>query len=255
MARTTQRRQSQRWPAAETEDRWAAEESDGRWAEEDDPDAGWQEPAPSRRRQGRLRLEVPPIVNPYAMVSLAAALVGLFPVAIVFGFISYSHPRGRVMALFGLLIGFAELVVAAGAVLIVGNFLPEVPRPDFLASSTSTSAATTAQASPTQPTVPPDPPAPNAGTGSAPTPEPAVVRKGSACTDAGQIGVAAEGGDLICLATSGGAHRWGGPYTVSSTLAEPGTTCEGGAAKTARTADGRALVCESAARTWVLWTE
>ncbi|MBO0856677.1 MAG: hypothetical protein J2P18_23255, partial [Nocardia sp.] len=70
-----------------------------------------------RRRAGRLRAEVQPIVNPYAIVALIAALVALFPVAIVFAFISFSHPRGRLMAMCALLLGVLEMAVGVALLL------------------------------------------------------------------------------------------------------------------------------------------
>ena len=54
--------------------------------------------------------------NAAAMISLFAALVGLFPVAIVFGAIGYvevggrQHERGSGIALGGLILGSSELI-------------------------------------------------------------------------------------------------------------------------------------------------
>lgn len=253
MARA-ERRENERWPAAGPDDRWPAAGDEEQWADPE-PEERWQEPAPARRRTGRLRVEIPPIVNPYAIVALVAALVGLFPVAIVFGFIAFSHPRGRVMAMFALLIGVAEVTALAGVVVISGNMLP-----DSLTRANRPAASVTAPATVEQlpqPTVSAAPPVVTT-TASPSTTNQSNLKKGASCTEGqvGQIGSAADGGTLICLG-SGSAYQWAGPYTVSTAVQQAGAKCDGTSAKTGRTADGRALVCESAGRsgTWVLWTE
>ncbi|WP_327115572.1 DUF4190 domain-containing protein [Nocardia sp. NBC_01730] len=253
MARA-ERLETDRWPQAKPDERWAEPEVDGRWPEEEDERR--PEQVPSRRRTGRLRVEIPPIVNPYAIVALVAALVGLFPVALVFGFIAFSHPRGRVMAMFALLIGVAEVTALAGFVLLSGNWLSDVMnRQAALAPTSVASAPVTVErpvASPT--TVAPSPTLttpPAAGQG--------PVTKGSSCTEAqlGQIGSAADGGTLLCLTTTSGGYQWSGPHTVATAVQQAGSKCDATGAKTGRTFDGRALVCEVSGRsgTWILWTE
>ncbi|MFI7000916.1 DUF4190 domain-containing protein [Nocardia sp. NPDC050175] len=249
------RRESERWPAAGQDDRWPAAGEEEQWVEQE-PEERWQEPAPSRRRTGRLRVEIPPIVNPYAIVALVAALVGLFPVAIVFGFIAFSHPRGRVMAMFALLIGVAEVTALAGLVVVSGNMLPDsLTRADKSVASLSATATVNQLPQPTA-TVAPTPVATT--TASPSTTNQSNLKKGASCTEGqvGQIGSGADGGTLICLG-SGSSYLWAGPYTVSTVVQQAGAKCDGTAAKTGRTADGRALVCEPATRsgTWVLWTE
>ncbi|WP_405163743.1 DUF4190 domain-containing protein [Nocardia sp. NBC_01499] len=255
MARA-ERRESERWPAAGQDDRWPEAGEEEQWAEPE-PEERWQEPAPSRRRTGRLRVEIPPIVNPYAIVALVAALVGLFPVAIVFGFIAFSHPRGRVMAMFALLIGVAEVTAVAGLVVLSGNMLPDsLTRADRSVTTALLAPPTTANQLP-QPTASAAPPVATT-TASPSTSNQSNLKKGASCTDGqvGQIGSAADGGTLICLG-SGSGYQWSGPYTVSTTVQQAGAKCDGTSTKTGRTADGRALVCEPATRsgTWVLWTE
>ena len=48
-------------------------------------------------------------INPYAVISLVAALLGLFPVAIVFGILAFTRPAGRGIAIAGLVLGVLEL--------------------------------------------------------------------------------------------------------------------------------------------------
>ncbi|WP_069160881.1 DUF4190 domain-containing protein [Nocardia altamirensis] len=254
MARA-ERRESERWPAAAQDDRWPEAEEEQRWGESD-PDDRWQEAAP-RRRTGRLRVEIPPIINPYAIVALVAALLGLFPVAIVFGFIAFSHPRGRVMAMFALLIGVAEVTALAGLVVLSGRIVPDdLLRANKPAATVNLSAqSTTEQKAPPTTTVALSP----VTTTVAPTATaaPSNLKKGTACTDAqvGQIGSAADGGTLICL-RSGTAFLWSGPYNVSTAIQQAGAKCDGSTGKSGRTADGRALICENPGRNgiWALWT-
>lgn len=253
MARTDNR-ERERWPEAQPEEYEAETGAIGRWPDPD-PNDRWPEVEPPARRAtraGRLRVEVPPIVNPYAIVALVAALLGLFPVAIVFGFIAFSHPRGKTMAVCALLLGVIEVVAIAGYVVLSGsNFsdaLSGMNRTPVVSSVALPS--TIAQTAIPQPSVAPTVVAPPATSAAAPTSQ-VAPKKGTVCTEPGRIGTGADGNTLLCLA-SGGVYQWNGPYTVGGTVAEPGTKCDG-STKSARTADGRAVTCESKA--WVLWTE
>lgn len=48
-------------------------------------------------------------INPYAVIALVAALLGLFPIAIVFGILAFTRPAGRGIAIAGLVVGVIEL--------------------------------------------------------------------------------------------------------------------------------------------------
>ncbi|WP_062994984.1 DUF4190 domain-containing protein [Nocardia mikamii] len=237
-----------RWETTPNRRRPAAEAEDDRW-----------DSAPNRRRTGRLRVEVPPIVNPYAIVALVAALLGLFPVAIVFGLIAFSHPRGRVMAMSALLLGLAEVLVLAAALVLSGVTLPHTTLgtvPAALSTDTVTSnTAVSRTAAPTAVVTPP--PTPPATTTATPA-GPVSAAKGEVCTQAqaGLIGSASDGATLLCLHGSSG-YRWTGPYSVSTAVYEGGAKCDAGLDKTARTPDGHALVCEGQGRSsiWSLWVE
>ncbi|MFF0456221.1 DUF4190 domain-containing protein [Nocardia africana] len=236
-----------RWEATPNRRRPAAEAEDDRW-----------DSAPNRRRTGRLRVEVPPIVNPYAIVALVAALLGLFPVAIVFGLIAFSHPRGRVMAMSALLLGLAEVLILAAALVLSGVTLPHTTLgtvPAALSTDTAASNTTTRAVAPTTVVTPP-PTAPTTTT-AAPA-GPVSAAKGEVCTQAqaGLIGSATDGATLLCLHGSSG-YRWTGPYSVSTAVYEGGAKCDPGLDKTARTPDGHALVCEGQGRSniWSLWVE
>lgn len=195
----------------------------------------------------QLRVEVAPRVNPYSMVALAASLIGLFPIALVFGLISFGHPRGRLLALFAMLLGIAEAATVAGLLYLSGfTAMPQI--------------TLHRQQSEVITSTPAPPPAPPTTTPSAiPTPAAAApVSKGEACSDAqlGLIGTTTDGSTMLCL-RNGNATKWSGPYTVSSTQADTGTKCVTGTDKTARTADGHALVCENNNKgaQWTTWVE
>lgn len=257
-----------------------------RWADERWPEVRDDTTAVVRRGRGGVVVEEPDddydqdwprgyddhaarrIVNPYAVIALVAALLLLIPVAIVFGLIAFTHPRGRVMALFALLLGLAEAAVIAALLVLPGDLLSDVvSRAEDLASTQTSQTVWATQASATGPAD--SAPAEHAGAPEATTGAPAsgaeptgpaapTATLRTACPEAGLIGTAADGSTLLCLtaATSTTGFQWKGPYTISEVVGEGGTSCNPGVAATARTADGRALVCEGQGRsaTWVLWT-
>ncbi|MGW4633234.1 hypothetical protein [Nocardia sp. NPDC004415] len=192
-----------------------------------------------------------PRVNPYAMVALAAALVLLFPIAIVFGLLSFGHPRGRGIAVLALLLGIAEVAaVATVGLAVYGGF--EVSLPSLAQSTATTTAPTPVVSAHGTP----------AATGAVPAvvPSPAansVVLKGTPCAaeQAGLLGVSADGATLLCL-RSGDTHSWSGPFRVSGAYYEAGARCDPSVDKSGRTADDHALVCEGKAGSgsWVPWT-
>ncbi|WP_218720026.1 hypothetical protein [Nocardia sp. MH4] len=191
-----------------------------------------------------------PRVNPYAMIALAAALVLLFPIAIVFGLLSFGHPRGRGMAVFALLLGSTEVAALATVGLVLFGGL-DLDVPTLAQETTVTSVSTTV----------PSHGAPSATpTGTVPVLSPAgtVVEKGTPCSAdrAGLLGVAADGATLLCLRADG-AYTWSGPFRVSGSYYTEGTRCDPTVDKSGRTSDNHALVCEgkAGAGSWVPWTE
>ena len=245
------------YPDEDLDDRWDTTTQNGRWPVAD-TDEDRRDNGASRRRTGRLRVEVPPIVNPYAIVALVAALLGLFPVAVVFGLISFSHPRGRMMGMSALLLGLVEAVVATAVVLALGFGSSTGPFEDLpgalhqtSATVTQTATATSTDAGDTDVSTTASAPSTTATSTDA---EPIAAAAGESCTrsDAAMIGAAADGSLLLCLRTAGG-YQWSGPYSVSTAVFTEGATCDPALDKTARTPDGRALVCEKHA--WTTWTE
>lgn len=191
-----------------------------------------------------------PRVNPYAMVALAAALVLLFPIAIVFALLSFGHPRGRGIAVCALLLGVTEVAALAAVGLAMSGRL-DLELPNLAGTTTETTV--TSQGVPTAPVVPAASPAEDR----APEARVGVVEKGAACTaeQVGLLGVAADGATLLCLRVAGG-HTWSGPYRVAGAYYEEGAACDPAVDKSGRTTGDRALVCEGrgSAGSWVLWT-
>lgn len=205
-----------------------------------------------------------PIVNPYAVVALVAALVLLFPVALVFGLIAFTHPRGRFMAFTAFLLGAME-----AALLVAFVVLPRDRASDMYSRIGDalgvTTGSATAAADPTEGTVDSDtasfiPAAPGAPPTEPPVtraaPEiaaPVVAERDTACPEPALIGAATDGTTLLCLARTGSVtgYQWSGPHRIDAAVHDEGGDCAAGTGATARTAAGRALVCEDGI--WALW--
>ncbi|MGA6205402.1 hypothetical protein ACPESR_11640 [Nocardia testacea] len=244
--------------------RWAGE----RWPEVP-PDRDQEPPRSGRRRddyddwsEETPRHDERPIVNPYAIVALVAALVLVFPVAIVFGFIAFGHPRGRFMALTAIVLGVGEVALLAALILLpretpgemfsrVGAAMDEAtggPRPtESPASAVSETSESAPTSSPGRSTT-----AESSVPASGSTVIPPAAEVDTACPEPALLGVATDGGTLLCLTDSASVtgYQWSGPHQVSETVRAADTSCTG--AGTARTAAGYALVCENG--TWTLWT-
>ncbi|MFD3701680.1 hypothetical protein ACFWUP_00890 [Nocardia sp. NPDC058658] len=192
-----------------------------------------------------------PRVNPYAMVALAAALVVLFPIAIVFGLLSFGHPRGRGIAVLALLLGISEAAVAVAIGLAVfGGLDVTVPTLAQTQSVTTTPlpVSVTSHGTPT---------ATEAVPATSPVEKASVVAKGTECAaeKAGLLGVAADGATLLCLQGPKG-YTWSGPFRVSGSYYTAGARCDPSVDKSGRTSDNHALVCEGkgSAAVWAPWT-
>ncbi|MEV0248312.1 hypothetical protein AB0H76_17075 [Nocardia sp. NPDC050712] len=246
MARTQEWQRERRRQELPAEDRWEREQqerAEGRWPQVQAEDLEFGE-------------ERKPVVNPYAIVALVAALLLLFPVAIVFGMIAYTHPKGKSMATFALLLGFAEAAAIAGLFLMSGNALQDLVSGSESTVTTSAMASAQGSAVP-QSTAAPTTAAPTTTEASAPASTTAAVRKGAGCSEAqaGLIGAGGDGGTLLCLAKSG-KYEWSGPYNVGTGRFTEGEPCQPSIAKTGRSAEGRALVCEAGddSGSWTRWT-
>lgn len=205
-----------------------------------------------------------PVVNPYAIVALAAALLLMFPVAVVFGLLAFGHPRGKLMASTAVLLGAAEVTAVVAVIVLPGNPISEMmSRVENHLAQGSDPAVYEPPASPTvgRSTDMPVPTAPATveppvDTTTAPA-RAAIAESGVSCSRAGLIGTTESGTTLLCLSDSSSStgYRWTGPYRVAEGIEEAGSDCRGNAT-TARTSDGRALVCEETGSggIWTLWT-
>ncbi|MFI1461997.1 hypothetical protein [Nocardia carnea] len=208
-----------------------------------------------------------PVVNPYAVVALVSALVLLFPVALVFGLIAFTYPRGRLMASAAFLLGAVEAAVLVAFVVLPDDRVSDMYSRvgDALGVTTGSGAAAgvpaegavesaTAVSIPAPPGAPPAPPTQPPVTGAAPDmAAPVAAEQDTACPEPALIGAAADGTTLLCLAGTGSVtgYQWSGPYRVAAAVRDEGGECTAGAGATARTAAGQALVCEDG--TWALW--
>ncbi|MEU4839572.1 hypothetical protein [Nocardia testacea] len=246
----TQRWAGERWPEVPPDRDQEPPRSGRRGDDYDD----WSEEPP--------RHDERPIVNPYAIVALVAALILVFPVAIVFGFIAFGHPRGRFMALTAIVLGVGEVALLAALIL-----LPRETSGEVLSRVGAAMDEATGRPRPTEPPAPAvsgtSESAPTSSPGRSTTAEPSVPPSGStvappaaevdtACPEPALLGVATGGDTLLCLTDSASVtgYQWSGPYRVAETVRSADTSCTG--TGTARTAAGYALVCENG--TWTFWT-
>ncbi|MGW1737438.1 hypothetical protein ACWCPQ_01360 [Nocardia sp. NPDC001965] len=245
--------------------RWAGE----RWpVAPPDPDEEPPRPGPGRDEYDDWpdeprRYEERPVVNPYAIVALVAALILIFPVAIVFGLIAFGHPRGRFMACTALLLGLLEVALLVVLVLLprdnsgavfgrfgdaMGEATGNGPEAGPAGSAAPETSEITESASPTRSPVVTQTSVPRSGAVAAPP----VAEADTPCPEPALLGAAADGGTLLCLTDTASVtgYQWSGPFRVAETVRGEGATCAGTA--TARTAAGYALVCEGGV--WALWT-
>lgn len=206
--------------------------------------------------------DAPDPINPYAVISLVSGLLGLFPVAIVFGILAFWRPAGRRLAIGGLAVGLLELAAVLVVILGIGNAFTnnadDVPFASSgltLPSSTSfvpsTVPSTTAQAT-TPPFVEPTTTVP------APAPAPAqeTVTLGDYCSSRGASASTTDGSTAYCSRLAGtDAYLWSLTNGVApnpelqqtqnestGSLAAPGDPCYDDSA-TATDAGGRAVYC------------
>ncbi|NKY31798.1 hypothetical protein HGA13_01730 [Nocardia speluncae] len=202
-----------------------------------------------------------PVVNPYAVVALVAALVLLFPVALVFGLVAFTYPRGRFMAFAAFLLGALEAALLVAFVVLprdrVSDAYSRVGDALGVTTASATAAGVPAEGpveSATAVSVPPSAtPHTRPPVGRAEPEAPVVAEQGTACPEPALIGAATDGTTLLCLAgaESVTGPQWSGPHRIAAAVRDEGGDCTAGAGATARSAGGRALVCEDGI--WALW--
>jgi hypothetical protein len=204
------------------------------------------------------------VANPYAVIALGAALLGLFPVAIVFGILAATRPGGRVMAGWALALGLVEVAAVAGFVVLGVDHATD-STPAAAISTTAAAPATVGTLSTT--TMLPLPPPPSAAPtrSSTATSAPTTTQTDTSATDTGPrgpagavntpcaksqnglIGTAADGGALVCTNFGDDSgYKWSNAGPLAGGVHAPGATCDplvsGGL--TGHTADGHAVACE-----------
>ncbi|MEV0248774.1 DUF4190 domain-containing protein [Nocardia sp. NPDC050712] len=152
--------------------------------------------------------EPQPVINPYAVIALVAALLLVFPIAIIFGLIAFTYPRGRGLAWSALILGCLELGVVLTIAVIGGNAF------DNASSALSTSSARPSAYATQFPTViettvptttPSVEPAPTT-TARPTTTTTARPAAGSPCNELQRITTGPDGNAMVC-SKGGGAPR------------------------------------------------
>lgn len=197
---------------------------------------------------------LPDPINVYAVISLVAALLGLFPLAIVFGILAFTRPAGRGIAIAGLVLGILELAVlvlvffgvasaftddsdsSAAQTVTSSVFEPFVPTDDTTSTSTSDAAPAT-ETTPSPTTTQPEP-EPSSGP---------VLNDTCSEGQANALATDANTGQNIVCAFSGenGNYRWVRTAPVSPGTHERGDSCDPAADKVGRSTGGTALLCVS----------
>lgn len=200
----------------------------------------------------------PDPINVYAVISLVAALLGLFPVAIVFGILAFTRPAGRGVAIAGLVLGILELVALLLVFFGIANAFTDDSDSSSAAQTvtssvfepfTSTEEATQAPVTTTQTEAEAEAEA------ETPSPTPTETEPSPAsgpalnetCSE-GQVNALATdvntGNNIVCaFLGSGGGYKWVQSAPVSSGTHERGDSCDPATDKVGRSTGGTALLC------------
>lgn len=162
-------------------------------------------------------------VTPYAVISLVAALLGLFPVAIVFGILAFWRPAGRGIAVAGLAIGVVELLVVATVLYGFGSLTPS----DSESSETLTPYSLSATAIFTVPST--TTPLPPAETTADATEVPIVSQpevNGPCDPSTDNHDTSADGTFLKCTYAGSTSARWVQSAPIIDNNAKAGSACD-----------------------------
>lgn len=195
-------------------------------------------------------------INPYAVISLVAALLGLFPVAIVFGILAFTRPAGRGIAIAGLVLGVLELAALLLAFFGVASAFTDDSESSAAQTVTSSVYAPFTATDETPSTSAPGEPSPTATTDTNEStteaePSPATGPVVNESCSQGQVNVLAtdvDSGQSIVCAFSGenGDYKWVRTAPVSPGTHERGDSCDPASDQVGRTSAGTALLCVSA---------
>lgn len=192
-------------------------------------------------------------INPYAVISLVAALLGLFPVAIVFGILAFWRPAGRGIAIAGLVLGVFEALVTAAVVYSASTAFDSdtvsedatsseyVSMPTELPTITSPPIATAA------PTTTVDETTSVEETEVSEPAEPAPVVNGDCDPSVDNHAIAADGTFLKCTYAGSSRAHWVRSVPIIGTASE-GDSCDPSVIGIAVSPEGQDLFCVSNAR-------
>lgn len=196
-------------------------------------------------------------INPYAVIALVAALLGLFPVAIVFGILAFWRPAGRAIAVAALILGILEALAAGTILYSAGTSLSDAvtdssPATSYSLPSAQAQALTPASAvppalvPPTAATTEPEPEATTTVDEPEPTTSPTV--NGDCDTSVDNHATSADGTFLKCTYAGSTRPHWVRSVPIIGQAAE-GESCNPAATGIAISPEGQDLFCVSNGRT------
>ncbi|MDF3312338.1 DUF4190 domain-containing protein [Rhodococcus sp. T2V] len=196
-------------------------------------------------------------INPYAVIALVAALLGLFPVAIVFGILAFWRPAGLAIAVAALILGILEALAAGTILYSAGTSLSDAVTNSSPATSyslpsaqaqdlTPASAVPPALVPPAAATTEPEPEA----TTTVDEPEPATspTVNGDCDPDVDNHATSADGTFLKCTYAGSTRPHWVRSVPIIGQAAE-GQSCNPVATGIAISPEGQDLFCVSNGRT------
>jgi hypothetical protein len=185
--------------------------------------------------------------NPYAVIALVAALLGLFPVAIVFGILAFWRPAGRGVAIAGLVLGAIEAIVVATVVYGFGTGLTADDSTNATVYQDYSLPATPLEAPPTTVIVPSLTTPPPAETTIGATEEPplALPAVDDHCDPAvDNHATSSDGTFLKCAYAGRSTARWVRSAPIIA-YADQGASCDPSARGIAVSSGGVDMVCVS----------
>ncbi|WP_052083250.1 MULTISPECIES: DUF4190 domain-containing protein [Nocardiaceae] len=186
-------------------------------------------------------------INPYAVIALVAALLGLFPVAIVFGILAFWRPAGRGLAIAAVVLGAIEALVVATVVYGFGTGLTADDSTNAAVYQDYSLPATPAEAPPASVVVPSLTTPPAAETTIEMTEEPplALPAVDESCDPAvDNHATSSDGTFLKCAYAGRSTARWVRSAPIIA-YAEQGESCDPSAPGIAVSPDGVDMVCVS----------
>ncbi|MFC9839338.1 hypothetical protein ACFVKB_36880 [Rhodococcus sp. NPDC127530] len=196
-------------------------------------------------------------INPYAVIALVAALLGLFPVAIVFGVLAFWRPAGRAIAVAALILGILEALAAGVILYSAGSSLSDAvtdssPGTSYSLPSAPAQALTPASAvppalvPPAAATTKPEPEPTTTVDEPEPTTSPTV--NGNCDPDVDNHATSADGTFLKCTYAGSTRPHWVRSVPIIGQAAE-GESCNPAATGIAISPEGQDLFCVSNGRT------